>query len=129
MERPSAGKGLPGFVPGGIPMCERRVARAVLRHERIQRQAASSDQQRPDHRGCLLRSRGVRRHRRQPDQVGLAIVTLFGGLGVGVYAVGWLLLPDEGEDTSIVQDLLNKQQAKSTWQDHTGYSGEQKPQQ
>ena len=62
-------------------------------------------------------------------RIGLAIVTLFGGLGVGVYAVGWLLMPEEGRDTSIVQDLLNKQQAKSTWQDHTDYSGEQKPQQ
>ncbi|HUR01441.1 MAG TPA: PspC domain-containing protein [Nonomuraea sp.] len=62
-------------------------------------------------------------------RIGLAIVTLFGGLGVGVYAVGWLLMPEEGRDTSIVQDLLAKQQAKSTWQDDTDYTGGQKPQQ
>ncbi|MGI5267604.1 PspC domain-containing protein [Nonomuraea sp. CA-218870] len=47
-------------------------------------------------------------------RIGLAIVTLFGGLGIGVYAIGWLLLPEEGKDTSIVQDLLAKQQEKST---------------
>ncbi len=53
-------------------------------------------------------------------RIGLAIVTLFGGLGIGVYAIGWLLLPEEGKDTSIVQDLLAKQQQKSTtspWSD------------
>ncbi|MCA2228997.1 PspC domain-containing protein [Nonomuraea aurantiaca] len=63
-------------------------------------------------------------------RIGLAVVTLFGGLGVGVYAIGWLLMPDEDRNTSIAQDLLNKQQAKSTWQDGTDYyRGEQKPQQ
>ncbi|MFC4112356.1 PspC domain-containing protein [Nonomuraea zeae] len=56
-------------------------------------------------------------------RIGLAIATLFGGVGVGVYAIGWLLMPDEGTDTSIVQDLLNKQQNRTDW------SGEQKPQQ
>ncbi|MDA0632284.1 PspC domain-containing protein [Nonomuraea sp. MCN248] len=47
-------------------------------------------------------------------RIGLAIVTLFGGLGIGIYAIGWLLLPEEGKDTSIVQDLLAKQQEKNT---------------
>lgn len=67
-------------------------------------------------------------------RIALAIATLFGGVGVGVYAIGWLLMPDEGKDTSIVQDLIGKQQAKSTWQDSTApttpqdYPGEQKPQ-
>ncbi|NUP00427.1 MAG: hypothetical protein HOW59_21130, partial [Nonomuraea sp.] len=49
----------------------------------------------------------------------------FGGLGVGVYAIGWLLLPDEERDTSIVQDLLNKQQQRNA----TDWTGEHKPQQ
>ncbi|MER6950721.1 PspC domain-containing protein [Nonomuraea sp. NPDC000554] len=62
-------------------------------------------------------------------RIALAIATLFGGVGVGVYAIGWLLMPEEGRDTSIVQDLFNKQQAKSTWQNSTDWSGEQKPQQ
>ena len=58
-------------------------------------------------------------------RVALAIATLFGGLGVGVYAIGWLLLPDEERDTSIVQDLISKQQARNT----TDWTGEHKPQQ
>jgi phage shock protein PspC (stress-responsive transcriptional regulator) len=67
----------------------------------------------------------------------LAIATLFGGAGIGVYAIGWLLIPEEGRDSSIVQDLIAKQQAKSaststsdTWQGTTDTWGEQqKPQQ
>ncbi|MFI6928077.1 PspC domain-containing protein [Nonomuraea spiralis] len=58
-------------------------------------------------------------------RIGLAIATLFGGLGVGVYAIGWLLMPDEERDTSIVQDLLNKQQQRNA----TDWTGEHKPQQ
>ncbi|MET8861986.1 PspC domain-containing protein [Nonomuraea sp. NPDC049421] len=58
-------------------------------------------------------------------RIGLAIATLFGGLGVGVYAIGWLLMPDEEHDTSIVQDLIAKQQQSRTT---TDWSGEHKPQ-
>ncbi|MBF8184818.1 PspC domain-containing protein [Nonomuraea sp. K274] len=56
-------------------------------------------------------------------RIALAITTLFGGLGVGVYLIGWLLLPEEGRDTSIVQDLISKQQNRDT-----DWSGEQKQQ-
>ncbi|GAA2215558.1 hypothetical protein GCM10009850_110260 [Nonomuraea monospora] len=59
-------------------------------------------------------------------RIALAIATLFGGAGVALYAIGWLLMPDEEHDTSIVQDLINKQQNKAT---STDWSGEQKPQQ
>ncbi|MEV4173949.1 MULTISPECIES: PspC domain-containing protein [unclassified Nonomuraea] len=59
-------------------------------------------------------------------RIALAIATLFGGVGVGIYAIGWLLMPDEEHDTSIVQDLINKQQANKA---ATDWSGEQKPQQ
>ncbi|MEV0589869.1 PspC domain-containing protein [Nonomuraea cavernae] len=63
-------------------------------------------------------------------RIGLAIATLFGGVGIGVYAIAWLLIPEEGKDTSIVQDLISKQQAKSTWQSSTDpWKDEQKPQQ
>ncbi|GGT37775.1 PspC domain-containing protein [Nonomuraea spiralis] len=58
-------------------------------------------------------------------RVGLAIATLFGGAGVGLYAIGWLLLPDEERDTSIVQDLISKQQQRNA----TDWTGEHKPQQ
>ncbi|MFI7106055.1 PspC domain-containing protein [Nonomuraea sp. NPDC050227] len=57
---------------------------------------------------------------------GLAIATLFGGVGVGLYAIGWLLLPDEERDTSIVQDLISKQQQQ---RNATDWTGEHKPQQ
>jgi phage shock protein PspC (stress-responsive transcriptional regulator) len=50
-------------------------------------------------------------------RIALAIATFFGGLGVGIYAIGWLLLPDEDKDTSIVQDLIDKQRNQSRWQD------------
>ena len=58
-------------------------------------------------------------------RIALAISTLFGGLGVAIYAIGWLLMPDEDHDTSIVQDLISKQQSKAT---ATDWSGEHKPQ-
>ncbi|WP_449061371.1 PspC domain-containing protein [Planomonospora algeriensis] len=47
----------------------------------------------------------------------LAVSCLFGGLGLGVYAIGWLLLPDEGKDTSILQDLVNNNKDNPVWQD------------
>ncbi|MGN9843976.1 PspC domain-containing protein [Nonomuraea sp. H19] len=59
-------------------------------------------------------------------RIALAIATLFGGLGIGVYAIGWLLMPDESSDTSIVQDLISKQQDRSSTP--TDWSGEHKPQ-
>jgi phage shock protein PspC (stress-responsive transcriptional regulator) len=43
----------------------------------------------------------------------LAVFTLLGGAGVLVYALGWLLIPEEGKETSIVQELINKQQQKT----------------
>ncbi|MEU7899886.1 PspC domain-containing protein [Nonomuraea sp. NPDC049152] len=52
-------------------------------------------------------------------RIGLAIATVFGGVGIGVYAIGWLLMPEEGKNTSIVQDLINNKQAKDTWHQET----------
>lgn len=45
-------------------------------------------------------------------RVALAVLTLFGGAGIAAYAIGWLLLPEE-DRSSIVQDLINKQQHKT----------------
>jgi phage shock protein C len=43
----------------------------------------------------------------------LAVLTVLGvGTGIAIYAIGWLLIPEEGESDSIVQDLINKQQQK-----------------
>jgi phage shock protein PspC (stress-responsive transcriptional regulator) len=47
----------------------------------------------------------------------LAVATFFGGLGVGIYAIGWLLLPDENKDRSIIQDLVDKNKDNPVWQD------------
>ncbi|PZG29417.1 hypothetical protein C1I98_32090 [Spongiactinospora gelatinilytica] len=61
-------------------------------------------------------------------RIGLGIATFFGGLGVAIYAAGWLLLPDEGKDTSIVQDLVEKQKAGTApWQQHGPRSGHPGP--
>lgn len=43
----------------------------------------------------------------------LAVASFFGGLGIAVYAIGWLLMPDEDKETSIVQDLIEKQRQRS----------------
>src|ERR1700730_7800711 len=43
----------------------------------------------------------------------LAVFTLFFGTGVLAYALGWLLIPEQGKETSILQDLISKQQQKS----------------
>lgn len=40
----------------------------------------------------------------------LVVVTVFGGAGVLAYALAWMLIPEEGRPTSMVQDLINKQQ-------------------
>lgn len=50
-------------------------------------------------------------------RVALAVATFFGGLGVGIYAIGWLLLPDESKDRSIVQDLVDNNKDNPVWQD------------
>lgn len=46
-------------------------------------------------------------------RLGLAISLIFGGVGILIYAIGWLLIPEEGHSTSILQDLINKQRQKS----------------
>jgi hypothetical protein len=47
----------------------------------------------------------------------LAVATFFGGLGIGVYAVAWILVPEEGREGSIAQDLINKNKDGRVWQD------------
>ncbi len=45
----------------------------------------------------------------------LAVLTvLTAGTGAAVYVAGWLLIPEEGERNSIVQDLLDKTQKKGS---------------
>ncbi|MEU8379460.1 PspC domain-containing protein [Streptosporangium sp. NPDC048865] len=47
----------------------------------------------------------------------LAIATFFGGLGVAVYAIGWILLPDENKDRSVLQDVIDKNKDNPIWVD------------
>ncbi|GAA1267512.1 hypothetical protein GCM10009677_19950 [Sphaerisporangium rubeum] len=56
-------------------------------------------------------------------RLGLAVATFFGGLGIGIYAVAWLLIPEEGKSTSIVQDLINRQKSdsNSVWHQASGH--------
>ncbi|GII52634.1 hypothetical protein Pth03_10230 [Planotetraspora thailandica] len=50
-------------------------------------------------------------------RVALAVATFFGGLGVGIYAVAWILVPEEGKTGSIAQDLIDKNKDGRVWQD------------
>ncbi|MFF5109835.1 PspC domain-containing protein [Streptosporangium sp. NPDC000509] len=47
----------------------------------------------------------------------LAIATFFGGLGIAVYAIGWVLLPDERKDRSLLQDVIDKNKDNPIWVD------------
>lgn len=42
----------------------------------------------------------------------VAVLTFFGGAGAFLYAVGWLLLPEEGEDASVAERLARKIQQR-----------------
>jgi phage shock protein PspC (stress-responsive transcriptional regulator) len=56
-------------------------------------------------------------------RLALAVATFFGGLGIGIYAVAWLLIPEEGKSNSIVQDLITKQKSDSSsvWHQASGH--------
>lgn len=41
-------------------------------------------------------------------RVVMAVLTLFGGVGLLLYAAGWLLLPDEGDELSILEQQLGR---------------------
>lgn len=50
-------------------------------------------------------------------RLGLAVFSIFGGSGIALYALGWLLIPEEGNDTSIAQDVINKNKDNPKVQD------------
>lgn len=41
-------------------------------------------------------------------RVGAAILTVIGGSGIALYLIGALLIPEEGEEHSIAQQLMSK---------------------
>jgi phage shock protein PspC (stress-responsive transcriptional regulator) len=40
-------------------------------------------------------------------RIGIVALTLFGGLGVVLYAIGWLLIPEDGSEESLAQHALS----------------------
>jgi phage shock protein PspC (stress-responsive transcriptional regulator) len=44
-------------------------------------------------------------------RIGFVVLTLMGGLAVPLYVAGWLLIPEEGADLSMAEDLLDRQRA------------------
>lgn len=50
-------------------------------------------------------------------RLALAVFTLFGGAGIGLYIIGWLLIPEEDAPTSIAGDLFKKANESPAVQD------------
>jgi len=46
-------------------------------------------------------------------RLGFAVLTVFGGLGILLYLVAWVILPEESEDTSIAEQWVNSRRPKS----------------
>jgi phage shock protein C len=44
-------------------------------------------------------------------RIGFVVLTLMGGLAVPLYVAGWLLIPEEGAELSMAEDLLDRQRA------------------
>ncbi len=44
-------------------------------------------------------------------RLGFAVLTVFGGVGILLYLAAWVILPEEGEDTSIAETWVNKRRS------------------
>ncbi len=44
-------------------------------------------------------------------RVAFVALALFGGLAVPLYLAGWLLIPEEGSDTSIAEEFMGRHPA------------------
>jgi phage shock protein PspC (stress-responsive transcriptional regulator) len=44
-------------------------------------------------------------------RIGFVALALLGGLAVPLYIAGWLLIPDEGTDLSVAEELLARERA------------------
>jgi phage shock protein PspC (stress-responsive transcriptional regulator) len=40
-------------------------------------------------------------------RLGIAVLTVLGGAGIPLYIAAWLLIPEDGRDTSVLADLLS----------------------
>ncbi|WUH98762.1 PspC domain-containing protein [Spirillospora sp. NBC_00431] len=50
-------------------------------------------------------------------RVGLGVFTIFGGAGIALYAIGWVLIPEEGADKTIAEDMIQKASDSPAFQD------------
>jgi phage shock protein PspC (stress-responsive transcriptional regulator) len=50
-------------------------------------------------------------------RIGLVAFNLFGGAGVGLYLIGWVLMPEEGASTSIAEDFMKNMSESPTVKD------------
>lgn len=50
-------------------------------------------------------------------RLGIGVFTLFGGAGIAIYVIAWLLIPDEGAPKSVAEDLFQKAGESPTVQD------------
>ncbi len=44
-------------------------------------------------------------------RIGFVVLSLMGGLAVPLYLAGWLLMPDEGAEVSVAEELLARERA------------------
>jgi phage shock protein C len=45
-------------------------------------------------------------------RVGFVVLTFLGGLAVPLYLAGWLLIPEEGAESSVAEELLARERAR-----------------
>lgn len=96
----------------------RRVGHARLHgHGEDHEHEAPPHPRRPHDRRSLLRRRAVLGVDANILRLGLAVFTIFGGAGIALYAIAWLLIPDEGATKSIAEDLAKKASDSPTVQD------------
>jgi phage shock protein PspC (stress-responsive transcriptional regulator) len=48
-------------------------------------------------------------------RIGFVAAVFLGGLAVPLYLAGWALIPDEETDTSIAEELLARERARSAY--------------
>jgi phage shock protein PspC (stress-responsive transcriptional regulator) len=44
-------------------------------------------------------------------RIGFVVLSCLGGLAVPLYLAGWLLIPEEGTDLSVAEELLARERA------------------
>ncbi|RFS85992.1 PspC domain-containing protein [Actinomadura spongiicola] len=50
-------------------------------------------------------------------RIALAVFTVFGGAGIALYVIGWVLIPEEGAEKAIAEDMIKKASDSPAFQD------------